>query len=125
MIRPKQKLTLLSSPGEDTPNQNQGEEVSILTILRDIVKAHPDATEELAQSIHDYIADAIYKSISKGHMLTLFDAITFVPGHLDLGPEDIPSDDTTMYVRVDLVQPEIPGVDPGRLVMPDPEGRPM
>jgi hypothetical protein len=123
MIRPKQKMTLLFSPGEDTPNQ--GEEVSMLTILKDIVKAHPDATEELAQSIHDYIADAIYKSISKGHMLTLFDAITFVPGHLDLGPEDFPPDDKTMYVRVDLVQPEIPGVDPGRLVMPDPQGRPM
>jgi hypothetical protein len=123
MIRPKQKLSLLSSSGEDTPNQ--GKDVSIMTILRDIVKAHPDATEELAQSIHDYMADMVYRSVSKGEILVFADIFTFIPGHLDLGPEDFPPDDKTVHVRVDLEQPEIPGVDPGRLVIPDPQGRPM
>ncbi|WYD79709.1 MAG: hypothetical protein V8K32_10360 [Candidatus Electrothrix gigas] len=123
MIRPKQKLTLMSPSGEKT--SNQGEEVSALTILRDIVKAHPDAPEGLVQAIHDYMADTIYRSMRKGEILVFGDQFTFIPGHLDLGPEDFPPDDKTVHVRVDLEQPEIPGVDPGSLVMPDPDGRPM
>ena len=87
MIRPKQKLTLMSPSGEKT--SNQGEEVSALTILRDIVKAHPDAPEGLVQAIHDYMADTIYRSMCKGEILVFGDQFTFIPGHLDLGPEDI------------------------------------
>ncbi len=123
MIRPKQKLTFVPASGDKNPDQ--GEEISMMTILRDIMKDKPDCTEELAQAIHDHIADAVYSSISKGHLLTLFDTFTFIPGHLDLGPEDFPPDDKTLHVRVALEQPKIPGVDPGCLVIPDPEGRPM
>ena len=123
MIRPEQKLSLLSSSGDGTSDPNKN--ISMMTILRNIMKDQPECTEELAQAIHNHIADRVYRSISKGHILVMFDAITFVPGHLDLGPEDFPPDDKTLHVRVDLVQPEIPGVDPGSLVMPDPDGRPM
>ncbi len=123
MIRLEQKLTLLSSARGGIPDQSK--DISMMTILRDIMKDQPGCTEKLAQAIHDQIADDVYRSVSKGRKLVLFDAITFIPGHLDLGPEDFPPDDTTLHVRVDLVQPEIPGVDPGCLVIPDPLGRPM
>ena len=123
MIRPQQKLSLLSSTGEvlSDPNKN----VSTMSIMQDIMKEVPGCTEELARAINEEIADTIYRSISKGEILVLFDTFTFIPAHLDLGPEDFPPDDKTLHVRVDLVQPEIPGVDPAHLVIPDPEGRPM
>ena len=123
MIRPEQKLSLLSSSGEEISDPDKS--VSMMTILREIMKEQPDCTEELAQAIHDQIADTVYRSVSKGEILVLFDTFTFIPGYLDLGPEDFPPDDKTVHVRVDVVQPEIPGVDPGCLVFPDPEGRPM
>ena len=123
MIRPEQKLSLLSSTGEvlSDPNKN----VSTMSIMREIMKEMPECTEELAQAINDYMADRVYRSISKGEILVMFDTFTFIPGHIDVGPENFPPDDKTLHVRVDLVQPEIPGVDPARLVFPDPEGRPM
>ena len=123
MIRPEQKLSLLSSTGEvlSDPNKN----VSAMSIMRDIMKEMPECTEELARAINEEIADTVYRSISKGHILVLFDTFTFIPGQIDVGPENFPPDDKTLHVRVDLVQPEIPGVDPASLVFPDPEGRPM
>lgn len=123
MIRPKQKLTLLATSEDGTPEPSKN--ISIMNVLREIVKDHPDATEELVQTIHDYMADMVYRSMSKGELLVMFDTFTFIPGHLDLRPEDFPPDDKTLHVRVDLEQPDIPGVDPGCVVMPDPKGRPM
>jgi hypothetical protein len=123
MIRPEQKLSLLSSTGEvvSDPNKN----ISVMTILRDIMKEQPECTEELAQAINEVMADTVYRSISKGEILVMFDTFTFIPSHLDLGPEDFPPDDKTLHVRVDLVRPDIPGVDPACLVIPDPQERPM
>ena len=123
MIRPEQKLSLLSPTGEvlSDPNKN----VSVTNIMQDIMKEIPGCTEELARAVNEEIADTIYRSMSKGEILVMFDTFTFIPGHLDVGPENFPPDDKTLHVRVDLVQPEIPGVDPASLVFPDPEGRPM
>ena len=123
MIRPEQKLSLLSSSGEKASDPNKT--VSMMTILRGLTKDQPECSEELARAIHEEIADRVYRSVSKGHLLVLFDSITFIPGHLDLRPEDFPPDDKTLHVRVDLVRPEIPGVDPARLVIPDDQKRPM